>query len=796
MVNIAEAQSTGAVMVRYETSYTDDNITSPMYTKSKRLAQFFARSREYFVDRSSIAPVAVLYSYGSVIWRSFGSLRTDGGASTNYVGTHLHWTNVAGRLLEDNHVPSDVILLGVPKLFDDTLGLAALRKYKYAVLACADAVSDAQVSAISEFVRSGGTLQVWMANITATKHSNFTNRTHGALEALEANPGSGKVVRVDIGDATEYDATNRPDTGAGARILQQFLPADSALPFRTSELPRTVWLEGWCHGGSTRTIHFVNYDVAWQTDSFIPVDRFEIQLSRHARDCASLPGASENPPVARFYTPDSSDGAIVPVTWTAGGWAAKVPGFADYGVLAVAATEEELLTRAAAAITRKWLNKKIIADRVRPHGPSDSDCAMRAAAATKLASIQGRDAPALLPKQLESLRNDLENTTATLAASVDAITNDTSLHDEIEELAATVGTNNFVFGRSLPMSHWLPVNASTAYTSEKGFGWAAGSGSGVCRLDPCVEDSSPDPLVLDSVPDLIRGRSLGMTNATFVTDVPPGEYIVVVLTVPLWDDHIKSGDDTHVANTWVRINDAYEMYCTMPHLGRWTVRATPVTVRPPNTQLRLEFGGGSGGSPNDPRSIGWEVSALLVLPASAHPLPAAVARALVGGAVSRSHGIHQWQWLGPFSDLNATAFENELGVEQFPVDLQRTHTGLDGRVLSWSQYEATGGGAPLLPLGHLAAPGVGATAYALAVLQCNASQAGRATLRASRCATLISSSPKSLLIHTESRPPCTFSSAQAVGYFNGREVFRDNWMAGLLQNEEQVPAPANTDTNL
>ena len=94
MVNIAEAQSTGAVMVRYETSYTDDNTSSPMYTKSKRLAQFFARSREHFVDRSSIAPVAVLYAYGSVIWRSFGSLRTDGGASTNYVGTHLHWTNV------------------------------------------------------------------------------------------------------------------------------------------------------------------------------------------------------------------------------------------------------------------------------------------------------------------------------------------------------------------------------------------------------------------------------------------------------------------------------------------------------------------------------------------------------------------------------------------------------------------------------------------------------------------------------------------------------------------------------
>ena len=653
-----------------------------------------------------------------------------------YVTYILKTEQVAGRLLEDHHVPSDVILLGVPRLFDDTLGLAALRKYKYAVLACADAVSDAQVSAISEFVRSGGTLQVWMANVTATKHSNFTNRTQPALEALEANPGSGKVVRVDVGDATAYDAANRPDTGAGARILQQFLPADSALPFRTSGLPRTVWLEGWCHGGSTRTIHLVNYDVAWQADSFIPVGRFEIQLSRHARDCASLPGAGDSPPVARFYTPDSSDGAIVPVTWTAGVWVAKVPGFADYGVLAVAATEEELLARAAAATTRKWLNKKIIADRVREHGPSDSDCAMRAAAATKLARIQGPGAPALLAKQLESLANDLANTTATLAASVDAITNDTSLHDEIAELAATVGTNNFVFGRSSPMSHWLPVNASTAYTSEKGFGWSfTGSGTGVCGLDPCVEDSSPDPLVLDSVPALIRGRSLGMTNATFVTDVPAGEYIVVVVTSPLWDDHIKSGDDTHVANSWLRINDAYEMYCTMPHLGRWTVRATPVTVRPPNAQLRIEFGGGSGGSPNDPRSIGWEVSALLVLPASADPPPAAVARALADGAVSRSHGIHQWQWLGPFSDLNATAFENELGVEQFPVDLQRTHTGLDGRVLSWRQYESTGGGAPLLPLGHLAAPGVGATAYALAVLQCNASQAGgRATLRASRCA--------------------------------------------------------------
>jgi hypothetical protein len=62
MVNIAEAQSTGAVMVRYETSYTNDNVTSPMYMKSKTLAQFFAAHREYFVDRTSLAAVAVLYS--------------------------------------------------------------------------------------------------------------------------------------------------------------------------------------------------------------------------------------------------------------------------------------------------------------------------------------------------------------------------------------------------------------------------------------------------------------------------------------------------------------------------------------------------------------------------------------------------------------------------------------------------------------------------------------------------------------------------------------------------------------
>ena len=72
------------------------------------------------------------------------------------------------------------------------------------------------------------------------------------------------------------------------------------------------------------------------------------------------------------------------------------------------------------------------------------------------------------------------------------------------------------------------------------------------------------------------------------------------------------------------------------------------------------------------------------------------------------------------------------------------------------------GSAPMLPLGHLAPPGVGVTVYALAVLHCNTSQAGRrAIVRAS-------------------------SSAQAVGYFNGEQVFRANWMAGLLASEEEV----------
>jgi hypothetical protein len=52
----------------------------------------------------------------------------------------------------------------------------------------------------------------------------------------------------------------------------------------------------------------------------------------------------------------------------------------------------------------------------------------------------------------------------------------------------------------------------------------------------------------------------------------------------------------------------------------------------------------------------------------------------------------------------------------------------------------------MLPLGNLASPGVGVTAFALAVF--NATQVGTATVRAS-------------------------SSAQAVGFFNGKEIFRD-----------------------
>jgi hypothetical protein len=75
-------------------------------------------------------------------------------------------------------------------------------------------------------------------------------------------------------------------------------------------------------------------------------------------------------------------------------------------------------------------------------------------------------------------------------------------------------------------------------------------------------------------------------------------------------------------------------------------------------ELRVELGGGSGGSPNDPRSIGWEISALLVLPASsASGLPAVVTAALTASATASNYGVHEWQWLGPFSDLNATAFD-------------------------------------------------------------------------------------------------------------------------------------------
>jgi len=207
---------------------TLDYIDSPnLYAFFKNYASFVDKYRPLWQNRDSLAAVALVYPFSSAMWRSFPPLNLR----------DAHWHTLlkdTATLLEENHIPYDVLIFGHPELFDDTPLLSRLKRYKALILLDADCLSDSQIKALREFAASGG--QLFKVGNLALYDENFNPRPSNPLADL------------DIKDFQK-------DQSKILMLLQDLSPIRM---IASAKVTCNIWLD---KNGGWLAIHLVNYDI-------------------------------------------------------------------------------------------------------------------------------------------------------------------------------------------------------------------------------------------------------------------------------------------------------------------------------------------------------------------------------------------------------------------------------------------------------------------------------------------------------------------------------------------------------
>jgi len=206
------------------------------------------------------------------------------------------------------------------------------------------------------------------------------------------------------------------------------------------------------------------------------------------------------------------------------------------------------------------------------------------------------------------------------------------------------------------------------------------------------------------------------------------------------------------STTAVDINGKPVLYGDRDYAGYYQNRACKVKVDDGKMVLRFW---GNGDGPFYFNNCEWMINGLLIQQVGDELTPAAE-RYLADAQLRSKAAIRNWYVLGPFDDDDCTGLERDFGPE-YSTDLKAVYHGKNGEV-KWHKADELKGDAPYLSFEFEDKDEV--AGFAMARVYSNKSQ--EAVLTAS-------------------------TTQLAVGYVNGKEVFRDETMAGLLPHEERVP---------
>jgi hypothetical protein len=584
------------------------------------------------------------------------------------------------RALEEGHLPFDIVIFNHPEIHADRVTLDQLKRYRLVVLPALECLADSQIQLLKEYLQAGGTLG--LLGPCGIRNEDNLARAEPPLDRWRK---VGQVV--DLLPGREFLPPRTTESPRTRELTQQVVVAvRQALGHEAilaGDLPRMLWLTTWRHHDDLLSVHFVNYDVDYNSGRATPTSPAALTVTLPpgiaAEEAAWLvPGQASQP------MPVQSEGRRAAVT---------LPSIRVYGILTIG--RKGLDARASAL-------RHAAAMSARATMAAGGNCGLRGQQA---ASVQ---AMARLEATARCTLAEAEECARSAEALLKAVQQrrDREYLDGLRQLVVMDGaTHQFAFGGTNPGSPWKAVAADAAYSSQTRFGWLADEDDSA-RTPEESDYAMAQKYGQQIVNQVTAGRllfwpykqpppaplatNLGCgSRRRFRVDLPRGTYTVrVVTTNPSWTNRNFLVSGMVSAQGAVRLVDVVQ--------DRGTLVGREFTVAVPTGQLDLSFGGPTG----------WAIAALLIRPSTGPeaPLP--------------SDGLRRWHvspryanpdWY-PITQVSAAP---ETQLDRLP--------GPD-----WIEVRAPAEGLPVIELGTNRQAEIGDVVYAMTRLAAPA--AGRATL--------------------------------------------------------------------
>ena len=670
--------------------------------------------------------------------------------------------SASARFLEEQHTPYEVLILGHPDIFDDAPQLDRLSRYKELIIPNADCISDRQAKTISDWVRQGGHLVLW--GEVGTRDEELRRRPSPVFTELINNPGKGKVKStaastpledVKTGNSFELSEAYRRKVPGAEEKLAKLLSQET--PLVETSLPPLLWLNVWQHGaGPMMSVQMVNYEIDYEKDTVATRKDFSIRL----RVPDGVTYARADYFFTDYFTPNAAPPASkqLPFTQKDGYVEVKIPHLEIFGTV-VFSSEKELEARTAAAETRKWYERLKIAKRC--PGQDIADVAgLLKESRDYLDSIQGNVQVSGFSALIEPgktlakrLREGVEQVTAEVTALKEQSRN------EVLDVEADY---KFDFGEAEVTGGWIQVTTQTLYTPDQGYGWLSTAGMAAVEAG---DEGQPDAMHRDYIRSKpMSGRTSSKeaprtggsaepanreTSGQFRVDLPNGEYVATVIT----GDYFPYFGGLKTSTTHVDINGKSMLYGDRYTAGYYQNRSCRLKVT--DGQIVCRFWS-TGYGPFYRNSFEWLVNGLLIQRTD-QGMTEETQKYLAQAEVRSASAIRDWYVIGPFDDDDCTGLDTVFGPER-GIDINASYKGKNGQI-KWQRIPHLAGDAPYVSLSGQFSDVYETAGFALARVYCK--KAMSAVLSAS-------------------------TTQLGLGYVNGKEVFRDEYCAGLLPREERV----------
>ncbi|MDZ7850641.1 MAG: hypothetical protein U5K70_07475 [Halodesulfurarchaeum sp.] len=289
----------------------DGNVPSEL----QEFIDFVWAHKRFLTDEEPNHPVAVIWSLPDRMFRKLPQWDIEPREQSQSGVSSFNGTTT---LLREAQIPYTVLTFGHPRLWEDTDLLEGLQEYEVIILPNVRSLSEAQLSALSDYVDQGGHL---VANgQTPDRTANFAplNNLDGLFEkdraiVLSGDPGSyreekgqakgslySELEKIDVNPIIPND-----NTSLSVNIRQQ------------SENNRTI-------------VHLLNHDYSRQTDSFDPIRDIPVTVPNLGHDVSAV----------QFFSPQKSK----TLDFESGGNNIQftVPEIVDWGFVVLATSESSI----------------------------------------------------------------------------------------------------------------------------------------------------------------------------------------------------------------------------------------------------------------------------------------------------------------------------------------------------------------------------------------------------------------------------------------------------------------------